>query len=125
MIYFIMPVGSDASFSSKRAALNHLLEQFRMEGHFPLESRAHMSFRSAQAVADMREASLIIADLALERPSCYYEVGLAHGAGLAVACIAPAGTAIHQLDRRHQLTYYEGEEDYVRVVSELISGVRG
>jgi hypothetical protein len=43
----------------------------------------------------IRKAWLIICDLTEERPNVYYELGLAHGLGKPVVCIAREGTIIH------------------------------
>lgn len=68
----------------------------------------------------MRRAPLIIADLALERPSCYFEVGLAQASGLTVRFLAPAGTPIHQLEGRDSVAFYSNMGEYERIIELLL-----
>jgi hypothetical protein len=122
MIYFIMPVGSDPQFTRKRLILKGVLERSDQTGHFPLEKREEGEFDVDVAISEMERSQLIIADLALERPSCYFEVGIAQAAGLNVHLIASAGTAIHQVAGRAHVLFYEDENDYENLIMMLIGG---
>ncbi len=121
MIYFILPVGSDILFPRKRAILERILADLREEGHFPFERPNAPTFDLEQALNQMSEAKAIIGDLALERPSCYFEVGLAQGAGLSVVLIAPEGTPVHQVSQRDDVRFYADLEAYERLTRELLS----
>jgi hypothetical protein len=121
MIYFIMPVGSDTLFPTKRSILEHVLVNFKEEGHFPLERASAAAFEVEQVVDEMSAAKLIIGDLALERPSCYFEVGIAQGARLPVELIAPEGTPVHQVSHREDVSFYVNLEAYEELIGELLS----
>jgi hypothetical protein len=123
LIYFIMPVGSDPNFEHKRAILDEVLRAFGITGHFPMETS--WTATASAIVSEMRTADAIVADLALERPSCYYEVGLAEGAGLEVSLIAPRGTDIHQSTRRSEVAFYDGYAEYEALVTALIQSGQG
>jgi hypothetical protein len=69
----------------------------------------------------MVQANRIIADLALERPSCYFEVGLAQSAGLRVDLIAPTGTPIHQVAGRQRVHRYSSPREYEALVHRLVA----
>jgi hypothetical protein len=120
MIYFIMPVGSDPQFHHKRRILELALRDVDQTGHFPLEVNTGREFSLDSALQDMRAADLIIGDLALERPSCYFEVGLAQAAGLYVALVAPVGTPIHQVSGRGRVAFYSNDSSYEAVIRELL-----
>ena len=60
--------------------------------------------------SNIKKASFVIADLAYERPSCYYELGLAQAMGKLTFFIALAGTKIHQT--YGDIHFYEGIEQY-------------
>ncbi|HEY2792763.1 MAG TPA: hypothetical protein VGJ28_10420, partial [Micromonosporaceae bacterium] len=60
------------------------------------------------------------ADLSLERPSCYYELGVVHGTGLPVAVVAEVGTMIHQTADRWSLAYYDSLDDLEAQVTEAL-----
>jgi hypothetical protein len=67
---------------------------------------------SAEAIrAEIRDCVVALADLTLERPSCYYELGMVHGVGLPVAVVAEVGTMIHQTADRWSLAYYDSFDD--------------
>lgn len=120
MFYFIMPVGSDPEYATKRMVLESLLQEFRAVGHFPLEDYSEAQFKAEVAVSEMGKADAIIADLAFERPSCYFEVGLAQGAGLKVELIAPVEAAIHQIGGREHLSFYAGVAEYEHLVRRFV-----
>ena len=120
MIYFIMPVGSDPTYGTKRKLLDRILHEKKTLGHFPLEREAWDQFGVSEVLKDMGAADCIIADLSLERPSCYYEVGLAHGAGLEVQLIAPSGTPVHQVYHREDVRYYSDMTSYAHLVRSIL-----
>jgi hypothetical protein len=120
VIYFIMPVGSDPKFHHKRRILERILGDIGQTGHFPLEAKTSLEFSLDAALQDMHAADLIIGDLALERPSCYFEVGLAQGAGLYVALIAPLGTPIHQVAGRDRVAFYGNDGSYEAIIRNLL-----
>ena len=76
-VYFISPVGSDPSYPAKRNVLANLEPELGVTFYFPLERRP--SFALEAAKADLARAHLVIADLSLERPSCYFELGVEIG----------------------------------------------
>jgi hypothetical protein len=121
MIYFIMPVGSDPEYARKRRTLKGILDRNGRVGHFPLEQLPYCEFDLKHTIEDMAAAEQIIADLALERPSCYFEIGLAQGAGRDVLLIAPEGAAIHQVAGRGRVRYYKGQRGYELLMESLIS----
>ena len=88
-------VGSDPGYAPKRQALDDIAQELNIRFFFPLDQQKSVSVSSA--VADLHKAGLVIADLSLERPSCYFEVGVAQGIGKTVAFIAATGTPIHQV----------------------------
>lgn len=120
MIYLIMPVGSDPDFIAKRAVLERLLSVAGAVGHFPLARERSGSTAADRAVAEMKTARVVIGDLALERPSCYFEVGLAQGAGVEVSLIAPEGTQLHQVEGRERVAFYQGMDGYEALMRTLI-----
>ena len=82
--------------------------------HFPLTKAYRQiggllnepSFELTSVLQDMKTATLVIADLSLERPSCYYELGLAQSLGVPTLVLAASGTRIHQLADRENVLFY-------------------
>jgi nucleoside 2-deoxyribosyltransferase len=116
LAYIIMPVGSDKAFESKRAVLEASASRHGWVFHFPMsynpsindKRKTQGDFELSEVIASMREASLVIADLSLERPSCYYELGVAQTLGRPTFLLAAFGTVIHQVAHRERVHFYEG-----------------
>jgi hypothetical protein len=117
-VYVIMPVGSDPDHLERRAVIEEVVRECGLTPHFPADHLHHdVAFDLDRARRDLRRARLVLADLTLERPSCYYEVGLAEALGRPVQLLAEAGTPIHQAHGREQTIFYASPE-------ELAAGLR-
>jgi nucleoside 2-deoxyribosyltransferase len=124
-LQMIMPVESDPKFSSKKAIINGIAVRRGLKVEFPtewqqasLEGQAQ-SFNVARGLAELGSADFIIADLSLERPSCYYELGLAQSLGKQVFLVAEEGTTIHQAAGRSDTRYYRGLDEYRDVIHSI------
>lgn len=118
-VYYISPVGSDPDYASKRDILARVAADRGVLFFFPLDHRA--SFSVHVALSDLRTSHLVIADLSLERPSCYFEVGLAQATGLPVVLIAAAGTVIHQAGGTEGVVEYTDLASFQAVVEHSLS----
>ncbi|MFD3927436.1 hypothetical protein [Streptomyces sp. NPDC058614] len=122
-IYSIMPVSSDDSYTQKRASLSSVSNEFNLSVHFPLDRglpSVGEDFDLARIVAEIKQATLVIADLSLERPSCYYELGLAQALGARVALIAWTGTNIHQAFGRNSVNGFSNLQEYPSVLRRIL-----
>jgi len=61
---------------------------------------------SEKILSSIRIAEFVVADLTLERPNCYYEVGYAHALCKNTILIAKEGTEIHFDVKGHQILFY-------------------
>ena len=119
LVYFISPVGSDPQYSTKREVLSAVASGQDFEFFFPLDRRTPFSVEVA--TQDLRKSWLAIADLSLERPSCYFEVGLAQGVGTPVAFIAAEGAALHQAGGTGSILRYSNLGTYRASILELLA----
>jgi hypothetical protein len=119
LVYFISPVGSDPGYRKKREVLSAVALDQDLEFFFPLDR--HTGFSVDAASQDLRKSWLAIADLSLERPSCYFEVGLAQGIGTPVALIATEGTVLHQAGGTGKILRYSSLETYQTSVLEILA----
>jgi len=69
----------------------------------------------------LQESDVVIADLSLERPSCYYEVGFAQAMWKPVAIVAATGTPIHQVKYSEQILYYNNLTQYEALIHQLLA----
>ena len=120
-IYFIMPVGSDPQYKRKRELLRRVSEDTGRNFFFPLERQNSFSFDATRT--HLTNASLVIADLSLERPSCYFELGMALALGTPVCMIAATGTVLHQTATSEPVLFYSDLDEYSAIVSRAVSSL--
>jgi hypothetical protein len=106
--YVIMPVGSDpAGYADRRVAIEAALNTAGLVGHFPIDiSEDSTDFDLQKALKDLEGSSVVIADLSFERPSCYFELGMAQALGKRTILVAIDGTKIHQACGRGHIVPY-------------------
>jgi nucleoside 2-deoxyribosyltransferase len=130
LVYIIMPVGSDEAFESKRAVLESSFKAHDWITHFPLDSASRQdnrhitetNFKLSEVVQEMKAASLIVADLSLERPSCYYELGVAQALGRPTFLLAVTGTTIHQVADRDSIHFYTDLKELSVIMDIALTG---
>ncbi len=78
-------------------------------------------FNLQAALQDIKGASFVLADLSLERPSCYYELGLAEALGKPIYLVAEDGTDIHQTASRRLVSYYKDNDEYKALITNILT----
>lgn len=102
-----MPIRSDTSAAAKRSLIEQLADCYGMSAKFSEYANNTVIFDLDKFKDEVNSACFVLVDLSLERPSCYYELGVVEALGRPVELVAAEGTAIHQSANRAQLTYYE------------------
>jgi nucleoside 2-deoxyribosyltransferase len=120
--YVITAVGTDPQFAAKQAILKELGSTYGCEPFFPLQRRGRFDITSCRA--DIRNADFVLADLSLERPSCYFELGVAEALDVRTAIIAAAGTRIHQVADAQLVSLYASLDEYRTLVVKELSRPR-
>jgi hypothetical protein len=115
-LYFIGPIGSDPQFPMKKPILEHVASRFRLAVHFPSISRLPQSV--SDIAADMHQATFVLADLSRQRPSCYFELGIASSLKKPIGLIAEIGTEIHQVGDHAAVIFYSNIQEYEKVVTD-------
>jgi hypothetical protein len=115
--YVISPVAADPDFEEKRAIVAGIARSLNLVPLFPLDRAPGIALE--RAGDDIRKARFVLADLSLERPSCYFELGLAEATGVDVNIIAKAGTPIHQVGYAAQVNFYRDLDVYKRMIRRL------
>jgi nucleoside 2-deoxyribosyltransferase len=119
-VHVIMPIGSDPFVPAKKMAIAKGVKQAGLEARFPDYLPDKPTFHLPDLIAEIRDADSIIADLSHERPSCYYELGIAEAIGKKVHLIAEAATPIHQSVARSLVHYYVNINDLARTVESAL-----
>lgn len=112
-IFFVVPVGLDPRFSIKRQiALDIVGENALIP---PLRQQEPVAdFRIDLAVQTLQQVTLLIADLSFERPSCYFELGMAQALGIRTFIMAESGTRLHQ--HAGDVSFYSDLEQYRNLI---------
>lgn len=126
-VYVIMPVSCDPRFQDKRHILeqNALAEQIELR--FPMDRLRDYPDGSVDlqcALDDLKTAAGVIVDLSYERPSCYYELGLAEAVGAPVTILAATGTDIHQAAARQDVLFYGDLAEYTNCITHAMRVAR-
>jgi nucleoside 2-deoxyribosyltransferase len=122
--YVIMPVGADREFEDKRSILQKLADKEGVTPYFPFDRMSKVTFDMETTLSKIRKSHFVLADLSMERPSCYFELGLAQAVGKDVYLIAQQNTDIHQAHGRGLTRFYEGLSDYEQIVLSVLKDVR-
>lgn len=113
-VFFIGPVSSDPLFRKKQIIVQEVASQYQLKVFLPLNAAAE--HRLGEIIPTIRSAEFVLVDLSLERPSCYYELGVAQALGSTVEVIAEDGTRIHQLENRNVVQFYNGLDNYAALL---------
>jgi len=118
--YVIMPVSSDKRFNEKKAIIQSEARKSNLIAYFPLDEIQDKPFDLISTLKDLRSSQFVIADLSLERPSCYFELGLAQALGKTTNLIAEEGTPIHQAQGRNRISFYKDLDEFRRTISKIL-----
>ena len=119
--YIIMPIGSDPFATQKRTIIETEAKRNNMIPHFPKYKTDKPGFYLESTIMKLRDAFFVLADLSFERPSCYYELGLAEALGKQVYLIAKQGTDIHQTAARQEVIFYTDLYDFEKIVVKIFN----
>ena len=123
-IYVIMPVGADVAANEKRSIIEQCAKRHNVVAHFPMDRlKFEHDPKNAlrESIEQIRRSRLVLADLSLERPSCYYELGVAETTGTPVTIIARSGTDIHQSMNRSKTRFYDNMVSYERLIDVILA----
>jgi hypothetical protein len=118
--HVIMPVGSDPDWQERCAAIKRAAVRNGVPVHFPDYLPKAPVFRLSDLKRELTGAAFVLADLTLERPSCYYELGLAEALGLRVCLVAEWSTRIHQSAGRSEVRFYRGLGELEKIIDRTI-----
>jgi hypothetical protein len=119
--YVIMPVGADTQFESKKSIIESVASEKDIKPHFPFDRASYGNFDLDKTLTILRDAEFVLADLTMERPSSYFELGLAQALGKDVYLIAEDGTDVHQANGRSLTRFYRDLPGYKDAVYAIIN----
>lgn len=121
-LQIVLPVRSDPHFKFKRLMW---LDVARSSGHEIVmpDGTPPGAFDLERALEVLNTVQLVVADLTFERPSCYYELGLAQALGLPAVVLNRADCAKHQHAPVVAQYSYEDLSDYAGVVKQILTAL--
>jgi len=116
-IFFIMPLRLDSNVKAKR---KFIIENFGNNIILPqdYDNNSQLDFDIKKAIETFMNVDLVIADLSFERPSCYFELGMAQAIGVPTYLIAEKGTQLHQ--HSGCVKFYNGLEEFRKLITSVI-----
>lgn len=119
--HVVMPVGSNPNKEENQRVISDVAGEYEISPHFPRYATEDPVFNLQSTLQGLRRCDFVLADLSLERPSCYYELGLAEALGKPVYLIAKNGTDIHQTASRRLVSFYKNKEELVKLLRDILS----
>jgi nucleoside 2-deoxyribosyltransferase len=119
--HVVMPVGSNPNKDENQKVISDVAGEYKISPHFPRYAAEDPVFNLQSTLQDLRRCDFVLADLSLERPSCYYELGLTEALGKPVYVIAMNGTDIHQTAYRGLVNFYKNKEELVKLLRDILS----
>lgn len=118
--HVIMPVGSNPNKDEYQKLICNVAGEYGVNPHFPRYATEDPVFNLQSTLQDLRRSEFVLADLSLERPSCYYELGLAEAIGKPVYLVAIEGTDIHQTASRRLVNYYKDNVELSTLLRDIL-----
>lgn len=115
-----MPVGLDPQYKKKILIIQKLANQYEINVEMPLIEKKSVGFDFAELMIKFHQADFIVADLSYERPSCYYELGIAEALRKEIQLIANSGTYIHQTSHKSDIYFYSNINEYEDFLNDLM-----
>lgn len=123
--YVIMPMGSDPIAKEKIITIRKIASSKNFTAYFPEYENEKQSFSIDSIINKVKGCSFVLADLSLERPSCYYELGIVESIRIPVYLIAKNGTDIHQTAKRDQVLFFRNFEELEKVLTYIFDNIDG
>ena len=107
--FVVMPSATYPAFKERRELFNKNPRNCvaRRVFNIPDYDRAAPNFDIKETIATIKTSDGVIADLSFERPSCYFELGIAEAVNANIALVAVKGTVVHQTSLRKSVFFYE------------------
>ena len=120
-VFVIMPISGIGTASDKLRIVKEVAQERDWYAHLPIYDPDAPVFNLKETIREMRASNLVVADLTSERPSCYYELGLAEALYLPIFAIAEQHTEIHQTSIRGEVRSYENLDGFTQLIKRALA----
>jgi len=122
-LFVVTPHAFDSQFQQKLRLLSKLARSRNVEVGWASPTDLEDTPEELVGLEQLRRSDWVIGDLSFERPSCYFEIGLAQGLKKPVSLIAQRGTVLHQVIDRKNVAFYSDMKEYETVVRKILQHV--
>jgi hypothetical protein len=119
----IMPYGCDPNYDNKQRVIGEIANLHDLTPRFPKFNHDRL-FNLEYTIETYKNAIFILADLSFERPSCYYELGVAEALGIKIYVVASKGTIIHQTKNRDDIQFYENMDQFNQIIERILYAIK-
>ncbi len=117
-----MPSAEFPQSEEKKEVIKSCAIEHNWTVQLPEYDRVNPSFDLASTMEAISKSDLVLVDLSNERPSCYFELGLAESLGANVVALAIEGTPIHQTSNRVSVIFFANIPEFRHRVEQCLSG---
>jgi hypothetical protein len=110
--FVITPHRYDIMFEEKKSIVEQISSVYYIKAFYASVTTPDGTFDMEKTMELFEYVDFFIADLSYERPSCYFEVGVAQLTEKTVHLMAVSGTDIHQVFNRNQVRFYRDLDEY-------------
>lgn len=123
-ICLVAPLESDKDSESKIQIARHHAFGTGIELFIPEQHAIFGVQQLNEFIATLKGTLGMIADLSFERPSVYYELGVAECLDMACVLIARSETPIHQSANRDDVILYRDLDEYESAIAASIASIK-
>jgi hypothetical protein len=118
----ILPGVLDPDAAVKRQIWTDAEQRYGVDVRLPPTLLSSSSaFDLSGTLTELRSCQLVVADLTFERPSCYFELGLAQALGIPSIIISMPSTLRHQHGPALEEHMYSSLDEYREIVQRILA----
>jgi hypothetical protein len=124
-VFIVAPHSFDPRFEKKIRVISEVADGLGVRISWAAPASIKDAAGESIGLGNLRLADAVIGDLSFERPSCYFEVGLACGLNKPIFLIAEKGTHLHQVVGRDAVEFYSDMGEYRGLVEKALLHAAG
>jgi len=115
-VFLVTPHTKDEDFDNKKSIVERILNKHKIKLN---TAGKGVSLSANDTIKLYQKSDFFIADISLERPSCYYELGYLQALKKRGFIISKENEKIHQLLNRDSIRFYNDLIDYEKMIERI------
>ena len=116
-VFLITPYKVDKYFENKKSIAKEAFNKYDID--LALAEDNEISLSVDKTIELFQKSDFFIADLSLERPSCYYELGYLQALKKSIFIISKRNEKIHQMLGRDSILFYDDLNGYKEIMEKI------